>query len=89
MRVRADEPLRHRKVRDRALILLLVGVLLLTPPVAGVFQVEARVGGVPFVLVYLFAVWAALIACAAALSRRLRATDTPEAADERPSEEGG
>lgn len=88
MRMRADEPLRHRKVRDRALILLLVGILLFTPPVAGIFEVEARIGGVPVVLVYLFAVWAALIGCAAALSRRLRAIDTPDAAPEEPEGEG-
>lgn len=75
MRRRADQPLRHRKARDRALILPLVGALLLTPPLAGIFQIDARIGGVPFLLVYLFAVWAALIAGAAALSRRLREAD--------------
>lgn len=71
MRRRAEPPLRHRKARDRALVLPLAGALLLTPPVAGIFQVEATVGGVPFLLVYLFAVWAGLIAGAAALARRL------------------
>ena len=75
MRRRADQPLRHRKARDRALILPLIGALLLTPPVAGIFQLDARIGGVPFLLVYLFAVWAALIAGAAVLSRRLREAD--------------
>lgn len=69
---RHDRPLRHRKARDWALILPLVGALLFMPPIAGIFQVDGRVGGVPFLLVYLFAVWAALIAGAAALSRRLR-----------------
>ena len=69
---RADQPLRHRKARDRALILPLAGLILLIPPVAGVFHIEARIAGVPFTLVYLFAVWALLIAGAAALSRQLR-----------------
>lgn len=75
MRRRADQPLRYRKARDRALVLPLVGALLLTPPVAGIFEIEAKIGGVPFLLVYLFAVWAALIAGAAALARRLREAD--------------
>jgi hypothetical protein len=69
---RSDQPLRHRKSRDQALILPLVGLILLTPPVAGIFQLDAKIAGVPFTAVYLFAVWALLIACAAALSRRLR-----------------
>ncbi len=69
---RADQPLRHRKTRERALILPLAGLILLTPPVAGVFHLDAKIAGVPFTLIYLFAVWALLIAGAAALSRRLR-----------------
>jgi hypothetical protein len=82
MRRRADQPLRHRKARDRALILPLVGALLFTPPVAGIFELEAKIGGVPFLLIYLFAVWAALIAGAAALSRRLREADAAGDDDE-------
>lgn len=75
MRRRADQPLRHRKARDRALVLPLVGALLFTPPIAGIFEIDAKIGGVPFLLVYLFAVWAALIAGAAALAGRLREAD--------------
>jgi len=69
---RADQPLRARKTRDRALILPLVGLILLVPPVAAVFQIGAKIGGIPVMLVYIFAVWAALIAGAAVLSRQLR-----------------
>ena len=83
---RADQPLRHRKARDRALILPLAGLILLIPPVAGVFHIEAKIAGVPFTLVYLFAVWALLIAGAAALSRRLR--DGGELGDEPGGEPG-
>ena len=79
---RADEPLRHRKTRDRALILPLAGLILLTPPVAGVFHLDAKIAGIPFTVVYLFAVWALLIAGAAALSRRLRDGDDPGAPPE-------
>ena len=76
---RADQPLRYRKARDRALILPLAGVILLTPPVAGIFQLDAKIAGMPFTLLYLFAVWAILIAGAAALSRQLRGQDEPTA----------
>jgi len=69
---RADQPLRHRKIRDRALILPLVGLILLMPPVAGVFHLDTTIAGLPFTVVYLFIVWAGLIAGAAVLSRRLR-----------------
>jgi len=68
----SDRPLRHRKTRDRALILPLAGFILLMPPVADIFQLETRLAGVPFTAAYLFFVWALLIAGAAALSGRLR-----------------
>ena len=70
MTSRADQPLSQRKARDRALILPLVGFILLTPPVAGIFQLDAKIAGLPFTVLYLFAVWAMLIAGAAALSPR-------------------
>lgn len=73
--VHADQPLRDSKVRDRALVLPLVGVLLLISPLAGIFQLEVKLAGVPFTLIYLFSVWALLIICAVALSRRLREGD--------------
>jgi len=67
-----DQPQRDGKARDRALVLPLVGALLLISPLAGIFQLDAKLGGVPFTLVYLFTVWAVLIVGAAALSRHLR-----------------
>ena len=75
MHDRTDQPLHHRKIRDRALILPLVGLILLMPPVAGGFHLEIMIAGLPFTGVYLFVVWAMLIAGAAALSRRLRDGD--------------
>ncbi|HET7409611.1 MAG TPA: hypothetical protein VFJ13_05380 [Paracoccaceae bacterium] len=78
MRGRADQPLRHRKARDRAAILTLVGAILFLPPVAGVFRVDATVAGVPLLVVCIFGVWAALIAGAAALAPRLRAAEGTE-----------
>lgn len=74
---RPDQPLLHRKARDRALILPLVGLILLTPPFAGIFQLDVKIAGVPFTVIYLFVVWAILIAGAAMLSRQLRDGNTP------------
>ena len=67
----SNRPLSDRKTKDRTLVLLLVGCLLLTPPLAGIFQLDIRFLGVPFTGFYLFTVWAGLIAGAAVLSRRM------------------
>lgn len=81
-----DRPLRHRKARDRALILPAVGAVLFLPPVARIFEIDVRIGGVPLVVIYLFAVWAALIVGAAALSHRLSEPELPT--DETDDESG-
>ena len=57
-----------RKLRDGAALLPLIGAGLLTTPL-----VSAVGDGPAAALVYIFAVWAALIVAAAALSRLLRA----------------
>lgn len=72
---RVDHARIHRKTRDQALVLLLAGVVLLFPPLAGIFQLDGRIAGVPLTLIYLFTVWAGLILGAAKLARRLRDTD--------------
>ena len=68
----ADRPLSNRRIGDRALILPLVGFLLLTPPLAAIFQLDLRVFGIPFTAFYLFFVWAGLIVGAALLSRHIQ-----------------
>ena len=60
-----------RKLRDRSIALLLVGTILLLPPVAGISHVDSKIGGIPVSLLYVFVVWAFLIAGAAALARPL------------------
>ncbi len=83
-----NRPLSDRKTSDRALILLLVGCLLLTPPLAGIFQLDIRILGIPFTGFYLFAVWGALIAGAAVLSRRMQQNAGRDASDDAESVEG-
>ena len=71
----------HRRVRDRALVLLILGAVLLMPPGAQIFQIEAKIGGIPVGLAVLFLIWAGLIlgarASAAALTAKPSAEDTP------------
>ena len=65
-----------RKARDRSIAPLLVGVVLLMPPLIGVSLVDGAIAGLPIPLLYVFAVWAALIAGAAALARPLQNSET-------------
>lgn len=85
---RTDQPLRRQKIRDRAIVLPLVGLVMLMPPVASIFQVDARVAGVPFTVLYLFGAWAILIVGGAILARELRVyledADVPEDPGGRP-----
>ena len=87
MRDRALQQRRHRKARDRSLVLLLVGLILLMPPVAGVFQLDAALDGLPATLIFVFAVWALLIAGAAALAGPLSQDEEDQAVDGAPESE--
>lgn len=60
-----------RNAREKSVILLVLGLALLLPPMAGIFQMDTKVFGVPVTLIYLFAVWAGLILGARLLSRHL------------------
>ena len=71
MNDRASRNRSHRRTRDRAFILLIIGLGLLMPPVAGIFHLDAKILGVPVTLVYLFVVWAGLIVGTAVLARPL------------------
>ena len=57
----ADLQLARRKIRDRSVALLLVGVVLLMPPMVRIAQIDTTVFGLPFALVYLFSVWGLLV----------------------------
>ena len=72
---RAGQQRQQRKTRDRALVLVIAGFLLLMPPFVGIFEIEAHLFGVPVALVYLFTVWAGLIVGAARLAASLRVSE--------------
>ena len=60
-----------RKIVERALFLPLIGLLLFIPPIAGIFDINVTVAGIPFTVIYLFVVWGLLIFSAFRLSRTL------------------
>lgn len=68
----ADLQLARRKIRDRSVALLVLGIVLLMPPMVRIAQIDTSVFGLPFALVYVFAVWALLVVGAAFLARPLR-----------------
>ncbi|WP_299442080.1 hypothetical protein [uncultured Rhodospira sp.] len=73
-----------RRWRDLAMILPAFGLVLFMPPVIGLFVSEYALFGVPSIVVYVFGAWAALIAVAALINRRLSAPARSRADDERP-----
>ena len=72
--------------RELLIALFLLAVLLLTPPLLIVFNQPTRLLGVPLLYLYLFVVWAVLIALVAlAVERR----DVADALDDADSEVPG
>ena len=72
-----EQPIAARKVRERALILPLIGLLILLPPIGSIFQLDMRIAGIPFTMLYLFIVWGLLIIGAAVLSSQLTDDESP------------
>lgn len=72
---RPGQFLSSRRVRDRSIVLLVLGIALLVSPMAGIFQFGAKLGGIPVTLIYLFSVWALLILGALSLANRLSNSD--------------
>jgi predicted tellurium resistance membrane protein TerC len=75
------------RTRELLVALFLLGVLLLVPPLLLVFNKAARILGIPTLYLYLFVVWAALIALVALVVERRRAADEVEAGAEMPPTE--
>ena len=53
---------------ERTVALFLLGAIATSPPFLAIFALETSVFGIPLLYVYLFAVWASLIALLAVLS---------------------
>jgi hypothetical protein len=68
------------RTRELLVALFLLGALLFAPPLLIIFNQAARVFGIPTLYLYLFTVWAVLIALVAlAVERRHAANDLAEA----------
>lgn len=63
------------RLKDAAIVLPFVGLLLLMPPFIGLFAPTARLAGIPVLVLYVFGVWGLLIVLAALLARRLDGTE--------------
>ncbi|MEM8878271.1 MAG: hypothetical protein AAGD23_10420 [Pseudomonadota bacterium] len=79
-----DTLMRRRKIRDRSMVLVLVGIALLMPPTIGVSLMDVRIAGLPAPLIYVFGVWALLILAAHLLAGPLGETDESSPAAEMP-----
>lgn len=54
---------------DRLIALFLLGVLLLTPPMMAIFNVELLVLGIPLLFLYLFGAWLIVVLLVALILR--------------------
>lgn len=82
---RAELQLSRRKARDRSIALVLVGTVILMPPVIGISLIEGSIGGIPAPILYVFFVWLTLIAGAAALAGPLLDTEESPSSAEPPN----
>jgi len=67
--------MRHGTIGDRLIALFLLGVLLLTPPMMAIFNVERLIFGIPFLYLYLFGAWILLVGLVALVLRPRRADE--------------
>lgn len=67
------------RARNVAVLLPLLGTFLWMPPFILLFGGEARPGGIPLVVAYLFGVWGVLLTAAFVLARVLRPPPGTEA----------
>lgn len=66
-----ETPPPSERIRNAAVLLPILGIVLVMPPAITLFVANLPVAGIPLIVVYVFGVWLALIAAAAFLSRRL------------------
>jgi hypothetical protein len=70
------------RLGDRLIALFLFGCVAINPPLLAVFRNDLLVAGIPFLFLYIFGVWAVLIAALALIverrRRRERAAGAPQ-----------
>ena len=70
----------NTRLAERALVLTVATLILLTPPILTIFDVPLTVIGIPLLQVYCFAIWLVAIALGGWLAKRM---DAPGAAADR------
>ncbi|WP_372501379.1 hypothetical protein P7L66_20155 [Tistrella mobilis] len=63
-------------IRDLAGVLPYAAILLLMPPIILIFTAPVQIAGIPLIVVYLFGVWALIVAGAFVVAERLRRQET-------------
>ena len=84
----ASRPTRT-KVRDAVALMMVFGTWLVMPPMLGVVNQPTTVLGIPTIVVYVFAVWAALIVFTWMVARRAGRAYAREEQLSDPEGEGG
>lgn len=78
----------RQRIRDAATVLPFAATILLMPPLIGIFAAPVTLGGVPLIVLYVFAIWAAIVVGAFVLARRLTSS-SPHIPSEEPPAGGG
>jgi len=60
------------RLAERALVLTVATLILLTPPILTIFDVPATIAGIPLLHVYCFATWLVAIALGGWLATRMQ-----------------
>lgn len=75
----------RQRARDAATVLPFAAAILLMPPLIGIFAAPVILGGLPLIVLYVFAVWAAIIVGAFVLARRLTSSASHISSEEPPA----
>lgn len=65
------DPSPSRRFADLSIVAPILGMILLAPPVIGLFASAGSVFGAPAIVFYTFGIWFAMIVVAAVLARKL------------------
>ena len=66
---------RGQGARDAATVLPFLALFLVMPPIVHIFAKPTLVAGIPLIVIYVFSWWAAVIAAAYLVARRLAARE--------------
>lgn len=70
--------MKNTVIGDRLIALFLLGVLLFTPPMMAIFNVDRLVLGIPLLFLYLFGGWLIVVLLIALILRRAPDANDPD-----------